>query len=81
MPRLLLTALVAALVAALIALAARSLAEAGRGLRGRLAGAQDADGTGTGRTARNRLGETPMQRLSFVLLVALIFYAAIWGAG
>ncbi len=27
------------------------------------------------------LGATPMQRLSFVLLVALVFYAALWGAG
>ena len=27
------------------------------------------------------LGKSPMQRLSFVLLCALILYAAIWGAG
>lgn len=28
---------------------------------------------------RHDLGETPMQRLSFVLLCTLIFYAALWG--
>ncbi|SPJ23804.1 hypothetical protein [Palleronia abyssalis] len=67
MPRLLLTALVLALVVALVSLALRSLGQVATDARARLRQAP--------------LGETPMQRLSFVLLVALIFYAAIWGAG
>lgn len=67
MARLLLAALVIAIVVTLVSMAVRQL-------------------TDTVSTARARLrdlplGESPMQRLSFVLLVALIFYAAIWGAG
>ncbi|SFG53166.1 hypothetical protein SAMN04488020_102465 [Palleronia marisminoris] len=67
MARLLLAALVIAIVVTLVSMAVRQL-------------------TDTASTARARLrdlplGESPMQRLSFVLLVALIFYAAIWGAG
>ena len=67
MPRLLLAALVIALVVYLLAHALRAVRETASGVRSRAA-------------ALPSLGETPMQRLSFVLLVALIFYAAIWGA-
>ncbi len=67
MPRLLLATLVLALAAWLLAAGVERLARTLSTVRGgpRLAA----------------LGATPMQRLSFVLLVALIFYAAIWGAG
>ncbi len=67
MLRLLLATLVLAIATALVSLAVRSLAETVGSVQPRM------------RLAA--LGETPMQRLSFVLLVALIFYAAIWGAG
>ncbi len=67
MPRLIFTALVLATALALLVLAVERLARLAATLRSapRLAA----------------LGATPMQRLSFVLLVSLIFYAAIWGAG
>lgn len=67
MSRLLLTALLAAIIVALVALSARLLARSAAVARDRLPPAP--------------LGETPMQRLSFVLLVAVIAYAAIWGGG
>ncbi|WP_375261057.1 hypothetical protein [Palleronia sp.] len=67
MARLLLAALVIAIVLVLVSTAVRQLTETASNVRARV---------------RNLpLGERPMQRLSFVLLVALIFYAAIWGAG
>ncbi|QFU09305.1 hypothetical protein PARPLA_02271 [Rhodobacteraceae bacterium THAF1] len=67
MPRLLLTALVAAIAVALLSLAVRAVGRTAQSVRAA--------------TGPRPLGETPMQRLSFVLLCALIFYAAIWGAG
>ena len=70
MPRLLLTALIAAIVVALMAMALRSLGRTAEVVRERTAA----------RLGPHPLGETPMQRLSFVLLCALILYAAIWGA-
>jgi hypothetical protein len=67
MYRLLLAALVLAVAAALLSMAVRALAES--------------LGSARARAGLAELGDTPMQRLSFLLLVALIFYAAIWGAG
>ena len=67
MARLLLAALVIAIVVALVSMAVRQLTDSVSHARARV---RDLP-----------LGERPMQRLSFVLLVALIFYAAIWGAG
>ena len=67
MARLLLAALVIAIVVTLVSMAVRSLGDTASHARARL------------RTLP--LGESPMRRLSFVLLVALIFYAALWGAG
>lgn len=67
MARLLFAALVIAIVVALVSMAVRSVADTTTGARARL---RDLP-----------LGQSPMQRLSFVLLVALIFYASIWGAG
>ncbi len=66
MLRLLIATLVLAIAVALVSMAVRSLAQTAGAARNRVRSAS--------------LGETPMQRLSFVLLVALIFYAAIWGA-
>ena len=66
MARLLLAALVIAIVVALVSIAVRSMADTTTAARARLRALP--------------LGESPTQRLSFVLLVALIFYAAIWGA-
>lgn len=68
MSRLLLAALVLAIAAALLSMAARLFARSVRA-------------AGSPRGGLAILGDTPMQRLSFVLLVALVFYAAIWGAG
>ncbi len=65
--RLLLAALVITIAVTLLSLAVRSLIET-------TAVARQKVGPVT-------LGKTPMQRLCFVLLVALIFYAAIWGSG
>ena len=67
MARLLLAALVIAIFLALVSMAVR---EFGNTVSTARASLRDLP-----------LGESPMQRLSFVLLVALIFYAAIWGAG
>lgn len=47
------------------------------GLVSHLGRAADA---GRARLARSDMGNGAMQRISFVLLVALIFYASIWGA-
>lgn len=48
---------------------------------GVFSGARRMVSSGRGRTAEAGRGVPVMKQVSFVLLVALIFYAAIWGAG
>lgn len=48
---------------------------------GLVSGARRMVSSGRSRTAEPGRGVAVMKQTSFVLLVALIFYAAIWGAG
>ena len=48
---------------------------------GLFSGARRLMSSGKARIAEQGLGVAAMKQVSFVLLVALIFYAAIWGAG
>ncbi|TRD19803.1 hypothetical protein [Palleronia caenipelagi] len=68
MPRLILIALIAFLGAVVLSGVIRHVSPAARQ-------------AGTGLRTLTRAGDPPMQRLSYLLLVALIVYAAIWGGG